>query len=51
LHEAVRCAIATGHQIDQLLDQVSQHNLQEFLEQKQQILARKGRIASEDPAP
>jgi hypothetical protein len=51
LHEEVRSAIATGRQIDHLIDQVSQHHLHELLERKQEILARKGRTSSEDPAP
>jgi hypothetical protein len=51
LHEDVRAAIATGHQIDDLVDHVSDHHLQALLERKQEILARKGRTPSEDPAP
>ena len=51
LHEAVRAAIENGHRIDQLIDQVSDLNLQVLLERKQEILARKGRTPVEDPAP
>jgi hypothetical protein len=51
LHEDVRAAIATGHQIDDLVDHVSDHNLQALLERKQEILARKGRTPAEGPAP
>ena len=51
LHEDVRAAIATGHQIDDLVDHVSDHKLQALLERKQQILARKGRPLAEDPSP
>jgi hypothetical protein len=51
LHEDVRAAIATGHQIDDLVDHVSDHNLQALLERKQEILARKGRTPAENPAP
>ncbi len=42
LHETVRSAIENGHQIDHLIDQVSDLNLQAFLEQKQELFARKG---------
>jgi hypothetical protein len=51
LHEDVRAAIATGRQIDDWVDHVSEHNLQALLERKQEILARKGRPRSEAPAP
>jgi uncharacterized protein DUF6788 len=51
LHEAVRAAIEAGRQIDQGIDLVSEHNLQDLLEQKQAIFARKGRPRSEGPAP
>jgi uncharacterized protein DUF6788 len=47
LHEAVRAAIETGRQIDQGIDQVSEQNLRAFLEQKQELFARKGRPRSE----
>lgn len=49
LHDAVRSAIETGRQIDDLVDQVSQHNLQELLERKQELFARKGRPQPEGP--
>jgi hypothetical protein len=51
LHEAVRAAIDTGRQIDQGIDHVSGHNLQAFLEQKQEIFTRKGRSQSEGHSP
>jgi hypothetical protein len=51
LHEAVRSAIENGHRIDQLIDQVSDRNLQVLLERKQQLFAGKGRTPAEDPAP
>lgn len=51
LHQAVRAAIASGHQIDQGIDHVSEHNLRALLEQKQAIFARKGRPRSEGPSP
>jgi hypothetical protein len=51
LHEAVRSAIATGRQIDHLVDQVSEHNLQALLERKQEILTRKGRTRPEGLSP
>jgi hypothetical protein len=51
LHEAVRAAIDAGRQIDQRIDLVSEQNLQALLEQKQAILARKGRSHSEGPSP
>jgi hypothetical protein len=51
LQEAVRSAIENGHRIDHLIDQVSDLNLQVLLERKQELLARKGRTPSEDPAP
>ena len=51
LHETIRSAIENGHQIDHRIDQVSDLNLQALLEQKQEILARKGRTPTEDPAP
>jgi hypothetical protein len=47
LHEAVRAAIETGRQIDQGIDQVSEQNLQAFLEQKQELFAHKRRPRSE----
>ena len=51
LHETVRSAIENGHQIDHLIDQVSDLNLQVLLERKQEIFARKGRSPAEDSAP
>jgi len=51
LHEAVRSAMATGQQIDQLIDQVSEHNLQALLERKQEILTRPRPTESEGPSP
>ena len=51
LHETVRSAIENGRQIDHRIDQVSDLNLQELLERKQEILARKGRTRSEDASP
>jgi len=50
LQEAVRSAIENGHRIDQLIDQVSDLNLQVLLERKQQLFARKGRTPSEGPS-
>jgi len=51
LHETVRSAIENGRQIDHRIDQVSDLNLQDLLERKQEILARKGRTRSEDASP
>jgi hypothetical protein len=51
LHEDVRAAIATGRQIDDWVDHVSEHNLQALLERKQEIFARKGRPQPEGPSP
>jgi hypothetical protein len=51
LDEAARAAIETGRQIDQLIDQVSEHNLQALLEQKQEIFTRKGRSQAEGHSP
>ena len=51
LHEVVRSAIENGHRIDQLIDQVSDCNLQVLLERKRELFARKGRTPSEGPAP
>ena len=51
LHETVRSAIENGHQIDHLIDQVSDLNLQAVLEQKQDLFRRKGRTPSEGLAP
>jgi hypothetical protein len=51
LHEAVRAAIENGRQIDQRIDLVSEQNLQALLEQKQELLARKGRSPLEGPSP
>jgi hypothetical protein len=51
LHETVRAAIDHGHQIDQLIDQVSDLNLQALVEQKQEIFTRKGRLRAEGPGP
>jgi hypothetical protein len=51
LHEDVRAAIATGRQIDDGVDHVSEHNLQALLERKQEIFARKGRPQPEGPSP
>jgi hypothetical protein len=51
LHEDVRAAIATGRQIDDGVDHVSEHNLQALLERKQEIFTRKGRPRPEGPSP
>jgi hypothetical protein len=51
LHETVRAAIENGHQIDHLIDQVSDHNFQALLEQKQAIFTRKGRPQAEGQTP
>jgi hypothetical protein len=51
LHEDVRAAIATGRQIDDWVDHVSEHNLQALLERKQEIFTRKGRPRPEGPSP
>jgi hypothetical protein len=51
LHETVRQWVDNGRRVKRLLDQVSQHNLQTLLEQKQEIFTRKGRPRSEDPSP
>jgi hypothetical protein len=51
LHETVRAAIENGHQIDHVIDQVSDFNLQALLEQKQAIFSRKRRTQPEGPAP
>ena len=51
LHEDVRAAIATGRQIDDWVDHVSEHNLQALLERKQEIFTRKGRPQPEGPSP
>jgi len=51
LHETVRQWVETGQRIKQLVDQVSQHNLQALLERKEPLLTRKGRPKSEDRSP
>ena len=52
LHETVRAAIDNGRRIDHLIDQVSDHNLQAVLEQKQVLFSRKkGGARAEGPAP
>jgi len=51
LHEDVRAAIATGRQIDDGVDHVSEHNLQALLERKQEIFTRKRRPQPEGPSP
>jgi|SRR5947209_4794784 len=51
LHETVRTWIETGHQIDQLVDRASGHNLQALLKRKQEILASKRHPRSEAQAP
>jgi hypothetical protein len=51
LHDTVRTWIETGRQIDQLVDRVSEHNLQALLAQKQAVLARKGHPQPEGQTP
>jgi hypothetical protein len=41
LHDTVRTWIESGHQIDHLVDRVSEHNLQTLLKRKQEVLASK----------
>jgi|SRR5215469_1418432 len=50
LHDTVRDWIETGRQFDQLVDRVSEHNLQTLLVRKQDVLARKDHPQVEGPA-
>jgi hypothetical protein len=50
LHETVRQWVDNGRRIKRLVDDVSQHNLQTLLQQKQPLLTRQGPILSADPA-
>ncbi len=47
LHETVRAWIETARPFDQLIDRVSEHNLQTLLKRKQEVLARKDRPQGE----
>jgi hypothetical protein len=51
LHETVRQWVHNGRRVKRLLDQVSQHNLQTLLQQKQSVLRRRDRSQSEDASP
>jgi hypothetical protein len=51
LHDTARRWVDNGRRVKRLVDRVSQHHFQALLEQKQEILARKGRPRSEVPAP
>ena len=51
LHHTVRQWVDNGRRIKRLLDQVSQHNLQTFLQQKQSLVRRKTPSKAEVPAP
>jgi hypothetical protein len=49
LHEMVRRWVDNGHRVQRLLDQVSQHNLQTLVQQKQALVRRKDQAPAEDP--
>ncbi len=51
LHDTARRWVDNGRRLKRLVDRVSEHHFQALLEQKRQILARKGRPRSEAPAP
>jgi hypothetical protein len=50
-HQTVRTWVNNGRRLKRLIDQVSQHNLQALLKEKEPLLTRKGQAPSEDPAP
>jgi hypothetical protein len=51
LHQTVRTWVNNGRRLKRLIDQVSQHNFQALLKEKEPLLARKGHGPSEDPGP
>ena len=51
LHRTVRTWIDNGRRFDQLIDRVSDHNLQTLVTRKQKIQTRQGHCLGEDPAP
>lgn len=51
LHQTVRTWVNNGRRLKRLIDEVSQHNLQALLKEKEPLLTRKGHGPSEDPAP
>ena len=51
LHETVRTWVNNGRRLKRLIDQVSQHNLQTLLQQKEPLLIRKSHAPLEDSAP
>lgn len=51
LHDTARRWVDNGRRVKRLVDRVSEHHFQALLEQKREILARKGRPRSEVPAP
>jgi hypothetical protein len=51
LHDTARRWVDNGRRVKRLVDRVSEHHFRALLEQKREILARKGRPRSEAPAP
>jgi hypothetical protein len=51
LHDTARRWVDNGRRVKRLVDRVSEHHFQALLEQKREILARKGHPRSEVPAP
>jgi hypothetical protein len=51
LHDTARRWVDNGRRVKRLVDRVSEHHFRAPLEQKREILARKGRPRSEAPAP
>ena len=50
LHDTVRHGVQAGRRVKQLLEQVSQHNLQTLVQQKQSLARRKDPTESEAPS-
>lgn len=51
LHDTVRTWIETGRQIDQLIERVSEDNLQSLLKRKQELRARSSHPQPEGQSP
>ena len=51
LHDSARQWVDDGRRLKRLVDRVSEHHLQDLLERKQEILARRRRPRSEAPTP
>jgi Family of unknown function (DUF6788) len=51
LHDTVRQAVQAGRRVKRLLEEISQHNLQTLVQQKQSLAQCRGSSEAEAPSP